>query len=509
MGLAVDYDSLRREVGTYLGMDPTPGNWSASEGEQVADILRSGLRRFYWPFYQPPAKFAGQATTPESYVWSFLQPIGTLALVADTGTYLLPADFNGNISDMTFETGSGIGKVARVSDEQIRMLYAKELREESPKYYAIRPLKPEANAPTQWEVVLYPIPSGSTHTLTYRYQVDPPELGPDNPYPLGGPRHSETVREAVLSAAEKKLNDEDGLHSKAFAELLAASIQIDRELIEDTGDPWPLEADGIGVSVTGLAITKSYLLRLIGRELGYGPHPSTWSHHESQAANVVLTTGLRNWYNPSPLPGERYGHDWSFLQPLNQIKLADGVHTYDLPDEFASMSGPVTFVPDGETYFTTIHEVSEFQLRSKQAAYTSSGRPTLFAIRPKSLAKFGGTTRHEITFWPTPDDDYQISYRCRLVPATLDADMASPYGGHFHAQTIIEACLAAAEQFNGKLGLHSELFREKLAMSVAHDRKIGSPETLGTLRDPSDRPLDHWDHHGCDQYVTTYNGVEY
>ncbi len=92
----------------------------------------------------------------------------------------------------------------------------------------------------------------------------------------------------------------------------------------------------------------------------------------------------------------------------------------------------------------------------------------------------------------------------------LSDDTALPYGGQPNMQTIIEACLCAAEEAMNAPGIHHALFREQLATSVSHDRKVNSTRTLGYNRDPSDMPIDPlhgW--HGCDDHLVTINGQSY
>jgi hypothetical protein len=122
-------------------------------------------------------------------------------------------------------------------------------------------------------------------------------------------------------------------------------------------------------------------------------------------------------------------------------------------------------------------------------------------------------TRYEIKFWPTPDEAYTLYYRYQINPESLPDDAAIPHGGSAHAQTVIEAVLAAGEERLGKLGVHSKKFYECLVSSVSHDRQQTSPETLGYNRDKSDTPsiyngaLPDW--HGCDENIVLYNGNSY
>jgi hypothetical protein len=221
MTLAVTYDKLRREVGRFLGYGRTTASWSSTQTEDVADILESGLRRFYFPLVS-----AGEGQQG-LHRWSFLQPLATLEVSSGTRAYDLPEDFAGGLECFTFAAGSDLAKTYRAEEEKVRSLHAKADLNGPPRYFAIRPKVSVDGVATRYEVIFYPVPD-ATYTLSYRYAVEPGSLDAANSMPLGGAVHGETILEACLAAAEK-LNDEEGLHSKRFAERMSASIQMDLE----------------------------------------------------------------------------------------------------------------------------------------------------------------------------------------------------------------------------------------------------------------------------------------
>ena len=56
-----------------------------------------------------------------------------------------------------------------------------------------------------------------------------------------------------------------------------------------------------------------------------------------------------------------------------------------------------------------------------------------------------------------------------------------------HAETILESCLAIAEQrMENQSGIHSQKFVERLTASVAHDKQYYTPERGGYNADRSD-----------------------
>ncbi len=171
--------------------------------------------------------------------------------------------------------------------------------------------------------------------------------------------------------------------------------------------------------------------------------------------------------------------------------------------------GQIEYAPDAAVLYPSLQHVSEHQVMRRKQSSDATGRPFIYATRVKPL-EGGVGTKYELVVDPTPDDAYELTARYKSNPAGLSEDVALPFGGQMHAQTVIEAVLSAAEEQSGEQGLHSARFLECLRASVSHDQRASSPKTLGYNYDPSDTPIDgirNW--HDWDENVTTYNGVEY
>lgn len=218
--LAITYSEIRRQLGLHLSWDRDADNWSVDEVADANEIIRQGLRQFYWPMLE------GGGT----HVWSFLCPVAELAVEAGESTYALPNDFGVMVGDkLTFSAGANFGYVERIAEDELRALLGNDDLEGPPKYFAVRVKPTSAGAETAYELLLYPKPNAAA-TLTYRYQIEPSTIDASSTYPLGGSVHAQTVLESCLAAAERILEDtNDGAHYKAFQMQLAASIELDKQ----------------------------------------------------------------------------------------------------------------------------------------------------------------------------------------------------------------------------------------------------------------------------------------
>jgi hypothetical protein len=221
VGLAIDYDALRRHLGRKLGYSRDPSDWTATQEADVEDIIQAGLRRFYRP--------AGPEGSP-IYVWSFLHKSASVTLVTTDYDYDLPVDFVNLTEDPVAAAATG-GRLERIPWQDLMAMRARATATGVPYYCSVRPLTPDATTGTRHELLIYPTPASlqAGWTVNYRYLCAPGELDETNRYPLGGVLHAQTVLDACLAEAELMLLDEPGVHSQKFAESLAASIRLDME----------------------------------------------------------------------------------------------------------------------------------------------------------------------------------------------------------------------------------------------------------------------------------------
>lgn len=96
--------------------------------------------------------------------------------------------------------------------------------------------------------------------------------------------------------------------------------------------------------------------------------------------------------------------------------------------------------------------------------------------------------RFEMLLYPKPSAANILSFQMNILPEKLTGANPQIYGGAAHSETVLESCLAVAEErYDDTLnGLHKSKFVEKLFASVSLDSKMNRPENLGNNRDLSD-----------------------
>jgi hypothetical protein len=218
--LSLAFAEIARAVGHYLGWGRDNSLWDAIQTQDFNDILRRGLRLFYYP---------PSGDEKPYYEWSFLRKTGTITLQTGDFDYDLPDDFGGTILDKSFSFPASSGKrtLMKVPESEIRNLRAADFSSGSPKYYAVRNKLYDISSGQRWEALFYPEPSSveNNTALTYRYVHVPDQLAV---YPAGGAQYSEVVLAAVLAAAEYQ-NDDDpnGPYMNRFREMMSVAIRND------------------------------------------------------------------------------------------------------------------------------------------------------------------------------------------------------------------------------------------------------------------------------------------
>lgn len=267
---------------------------------------------------------------------------------------------------------------------------------------------------------------------------------------------------------------------------------------------------------SSLALKKSDLESEVGLFLGYGrgsdAGDTAWTSAQSAAIASCVKSGLRQFYfNPAvPERGVPASYSWSFLQPTLTVTLASGADSIDLPADFSGLQGNDLTLSDSNRPVCRIPLVGEGEIR-RQFAYDAdaTGQPLMAAVRPLKERRGERGQRFELLFWPAADQAYTVEFTYHLTGEALTGDAPYAYGGAAHAETILESCLAIAEQrLDDSMTVHSEKFKERLEASVAHDRR-GKPQHLGYNADRSDAREWWGRRRGPGIPTVTWDGVEY
>lgn len=216
----MDYDELRTIAGDFLGYGTDPSAFSAKASAHVERMLKIGYRNFLYHSMAEP-----EATV---YVWSFFKPLRKLQTISGQADYEMPEDFGGIEGDLTFERDDNYCEIIMVPEQRIRQLRQMNYADSPPCEAAIVVLESDGTSPQRFQLMLHPTPD-AVYTLTYRCNVNPRPLSATNPYTICGPEHAETLKEAILAACEKDLDDTQGIHAAAYQSLLAGSIARDRK----------------------------------------------------------------------------------------------------------------------------------------------------------------------------------------------------------------------------------------------------------------------------------------
>ena len=245
---------------------------------------------------------------------------------------------------------------------------------------------------------------------------------------------------------------------------------------------------------TSTESTLSTTLTSLRKEVGWlwlGDRTSSnWTSDETDQIDEMINSGLRQFYHPPPNSISPKGHRWSFLEPTTTLSTVSGTEDYTLSADFGGLIGLITYTDSDEQWYP-IELTGEHRIRIlRQRDYNSNkSDPRYAAVRPKS-SDGGNGQRFELMLWPMPDAAYTLRYKYHALPSKITASKPYPLGGEIHSETILESCLAIAEQrLENSSGIHTQKFQERLAASCAMDRQLQTPDTMGYNGDPSNQKV--------------------
>jgi len=238
--LSLTYTDLQTAVGQFLGWGRDSTLWTTDRTAVIDECIQEGYRRFLHP--------------KTGYRWRFLRPTTTIATVASDYDQDLPDDFGGIHGTFSYSSSDSTSHVIEVvSEEQIRLMrQGVTSTTGKPRYAAIRPKATDPTGGQRFEVLWFPTPDAA-YTLTYSIDENMDKLSSTNLYPLGGMKHSSTLRAICLAVAEETMDDNIGVKAQIADSLLAASIAIDAK-----DGPQTLGYNGDhSSSATGVRLSKN------------------------------------------------------------------------------------------------------------------------------------------------------------------------------------------------------------------------------------------------------------
>lgn len=216
--------------------------------------------------------------------------------------------------------------------------------------------------------------------------------------------------------------------------------------------------------------------------LGWGratPPLSVAGQHNSVLS--VIQAGLRQFYFPPVLPGQRSAHEWFFLHPLGSISLVAGTRIYNLPDDFGSLEDVRLTWDSGSASNgnRTIMVIDDEHLRRRRGGpAVGPGVPTCAAV--SAVAPDGAAgTRYQLEFDREPNTAGRVTYRYHAIPNMVSPTNPHPHGGAEHTETILASIKSAAEfHIDSMHGVHHQKFLERLSASISRDNRL-RPRQLG------------------------------
>ncbi len=245
------------------------------------------------------------------------------------------------------------------------------------------------------------------------------------------------------------------------------------------------------MSNTTLDITRADIKRQVGRFLGWDRNSSNWTANEATDISDAIAQGERMFYAPPVLPGERTAHRWSFLRPSLSLSISAGITDYDLPVLWGGFVERLAYSSSDNVPYRYLKETSLTEIQERRQLDVSTALqavPFLFATYPLDAPQEVRTApqRFKITFYPSPINDYTLVGPYYLNPYSTDDTNSYPLGGQPHAETLLTACLAAADLvMNQNTGVQMGKFMMLLHTSVSIDRGAHGPFLFGYNGDDS------------------------
>ena len=454
------FNWYKREIAICLFKKSNIFTLTDAESRECEAIIRAGLARFY----SPPALAEGEAP----WSWSFLNANATLAITNGTATYDLPTDLTTMSGDFNFvTTATDKLRISRISYEQLTAMKATLAATGNPKYFCVsQKASTGGSTKSRYEVTFYPTPT-SNESLTYRYVRSPAILTTTNLYAIGPDSNTECMVAACRSVCEERKPDNQGVEWQRFMSLLTGAIKSDKQLVEVDAEVWDTASEPEYGNFF-------WFKRVAAICLFKKPHLATLTNAESRECEADVRSGMSRFYMPPPLTPDEAPWTWTFLNANASINLTSPTTTYDLPTDFATMSGDFTYAAAGVDRLR-ISQVSYEDLTSMQTSNPTSGTPKYFCVSQKASTAGATKSRYEVMFFPTPNASLTVNYRYMRSPAALSSSSTYAFGSDLHTECAAAAIRSVCEERTGnQQGVEWQKFMALLGASVRADKLLVS-----------------------------------
>lgn len=228
---------------------------------------------------------------------------------------------------------------------------------------------------------------------------------------------------------------------------------------------------------SSLSLTFSDLYSEVSDLLGTGLEPAG---DDLIRAKKRVNDGYRMFLMGS-MPGQP-PRIWSFLRKTATLAMTANTYNLALPDNFAVMLSDPRYDQGQGIAGSLLGRDAASVMSMREGSNGVCGLPQFYAIRSKAAASASVSSRFEMIFFPTPTTAWNMIMEYQFVPSKLVNDTDVPLGAQIHSNTILEACLAAAEQKGDDTqGIHTKNFLLAMAQSIAIDEQTAA-KTLGYVR---------------------------
>lgn len=259
----------------------------------------------------------------------------------------------------------------------------------------------------------------------------------------------------------------------------------------------------------GLQLTRAELRDEIARFMSFGQYTQATTQGQKDI-NAFIKRGLRQFYNPPPIPGQSGVHTWSFLEPWADLATVTNQEAYDLPAHFGGLVGDMSFPTEQSK--PPVENVGEANFRIIQTEEPNrKDRPSVCCIVPKDAANTeypDNPTQFQLYLWPKPDKAYTLRYKYIAIQGDESESANDTFlGGAQHSETILASCLSIAEEYvETPNSRYRELFSQRLAASILLDGRANSPDNFGPNVDRSDMRGQFRRH--TDDYTVRYYDID-